>query len=114
MAQFADSFQTEARDREAMGADGEATAPGPVPTIPAMPAWWRAPDEEARPFLGSTPCPRCLLVSRLVCDGAEQCTTDTKASHAQDNTSRHAAALRVWLWARAQQALALSLIRGSK
>ncbi|CAK0866493.1 unnamed protein product [Prorocentrum cordatum] len=70
--------------------------PEPMGAVPAPSAWWRRRPEGAPATLfGLSPCRRCLA-----------------GSAPGDKVAQHAVALRVWLWARAQQSLALGLMRG--
>lgn len=59
-------------------------------------------------MFAGTPCGLCLVASRVACGLQDNKTTS-------DALQRHAIALRVWLWARAQRSLAAGLVseRGS-
>merc|ERR1712194_163138 len=56
-------------------------------------------------------CACCLVLSRLIC-GKPAKGADKDSQH-QERLRRHAAALRIWILARAQRALAVALLRES-
>jgi len=84
-----------------------AKEPSVPPTIPPMSAWWRGTED---PFdLSWPPCERCLSVSRLLFDSPELRKADPKGQM----LARHASALRIWLFARAQRAVVRAVLRES-
>eukprot|EP00927_Polykrikos_kofoidii_P040157 TRINITY_DN34373_c0_g1_i1.p1 TRINITY_DN34373_c0_g1~~TRINITY_DN34373_c0_g1_i1.p1 ORF type:complete len:1384 (+),score=173.57 TRINITY_DN34373_c0_g1_i1:68-4219(+) len=90
---------------------GEDVLPEPPPVVPALSSWWRADGGEPPAPFDTTCCPRCLAVSSLACKLHSPGLSGTDLI--ADCLRRHAIALRVWIWSRAQRAFVTALLRGS-
>jgi len=75
-----------------------------APPIPAMSTWWRT----STSWLPDTSCSHCLSLSQLIC-----CQQGANLEKGRHPVHLHAAALRTWLWARAQRSLFSALLQGS-